>query len=630
MNSRIVARLTLLVVLAAVFYIYSFGFSGAMYYDDFGPFSGLSTVTNWDSAINYVLTNESGPLGRPISMLSFLLNMHDWAGDQSHFFMINALIHTFNGLLVAIITWQLAVLTGQRHATWLAVGVAALWVCLPIQVTSSLIAVQRMTSLAALFSLSGLALYLGGLRIQRHKPARGLLLQLVGIGPFTLLAVLAKESGALMPVLVLVLEVTLLASVEVAKPWRRWRMLIGALTLLALLAYMLRMILLDHTVLDVRGFTVEQRFISESLILLDYLRLAFIPDIYSFHPFHDNYRALPGWTPLGVLAMSLWTALLLGAILLRRRLPIVAFAILWFLAAHLLESTFVALELYFEHRNYIALFGPCLAVVWLIARVPMKFRRLAVGAFGLYFLLMLGALFQVTSLWGQQRDAAVVWFDSAKGSSRASEHLALLLLGNRQTYEAWRVLEIQSERCPDCVGSQVQAMLLSCVMGDEAKTRAYYDHSLQLAQSARLLGSAPSTLAATLKQIDSKACKFVSLDDLRVLNQALLKYQVSGLGLRQRAALLVNLQSIAIDQNEPQRALEYLQQLWQDKPDPALGEGMVRLWLKLGQIDEARAFAASEMCRRLPRNPLIAEQQMQRCQATRANIEKISKEDVGS
>ncbi len=620
--------LVLLLVCVAIYWAYSMGFTGAMYYDDFRPLSSLTSVKDLNSALYYVLTEESGPLGRPISMLTFLLNRDDWDGDKSGFFQINALIHIANGLLVAIISWQLARLQGKegRVASWIALGAAALWMVLPIQVSSSLIAIQRMASLAAFFMFAGLAVYLWGISVQLERPRQGLFLQLTGIGLFTVLAALAKESGALLPVLALVIETTLLVGVASARPWRRYRIAACSLVLFALLAYLVKTLGDGQMVFEVRGFTVAQRVITEGPILLDYLRLAFIPDVYAFRPFHDEYQALPGWDLPSALAMLFWAVVLVGAIKLRCRSPVLAFAALWFLASHLLESTVIGLELYFEHRNYFALLGPCFALVWWIAKCPERYRSWAAMAFGGYIVIMFGVLWQVTSLWGQQKDAAVVWFDSAKGSPRAAEHLALMFLGQNQAYEAWRVLEMQTERCPDCVGSQVQAMLLSCVMGDEQKTRAHYERAMSLAATVGQLGSAPSALAATFDQVSSKGCKYLSLDDLAALNQAMIRFQVSGISMKQRASLFINLQAIAIERERPQEALNYLIQAWQARPDPGLGEGMVKLWLKLGHVNQAQAFVSTQMCSKLPRNPLLADRQKQRCAAMQSQIDNAKKD----
>ena len=54
------------------------------------------------------------------------------------------------------------------------------------------------------------------------------------------------------------------------------------------------------------------------------------------------------------LAPVFGTKALFLALAKRRQLPLFSFSVLFFYASHLLESTVINLELYFEHRNYIA------------------------------------------------------------------------------------------------------------------------------------------------------------------------------------------------------------------------------------------------------------------------------------
>ncbi len=55
--------------------------------------------------------------------------------------------------------------------------------------------------------------------------------------------------------------------------------------------------------------------------------------------------------------------LILTALVRRKKWPLFAFAVLWFFAGHALESTFLPLEYFFEHRNYLPLLGPIFALV---------------------------------------------------------------------------------------------------------------------------------------------------------------------------------------------------------------------------------------------------------------------------
>ena len=64
--------------------------------------------------------------------------------------------------------------------------------------------------------------------------------------------------------------------------------------------------------------------------------------------------------------------MLLGALLLLGRQPLVSLGILWFFTGHLMESTVIGLELVHEHRNYLADYGIILAVTALVAQAPLR------------------------------------------------------------------------------------------------------------------------------------------------------------------------------------------------------------------------------------------------------------------
>ncbi|WP_455230217.1 hypothetical protein [Geopseudomonas aromaticivorans] len=600
-----------------VFVAYSLGFSGSFYYDDFRPLSGLSFIKDFESALLYIVSETSGPLGRPLSMLTFLFNRGDWPEGAQNILRLNALLHIANGLLVAGLAWTLIGLVSGDHElkVWLATGVGILWLILPMHVSTSLIAIQRMAGLSAFFVFSGLLFYLQGVRVQSVRPCLGFLVQVMGVGLFTLLAMFAKENGVLLPILALTLEVTLLAGVVQAAQWRRLRVGAFLLAFLILVFYLARTTLGAEAAYASRNFTLCERIITQPQILLDYLRLSFAPSLFSFHPFHDGYLHLASLSesPKGLFAAVLWALLLVLALFFRRRYPLPAFAVLWFLAAHMLESSVIGLELYFEHRNYVALFGPCLALVWGLTRVPERFKRFAVGGFVTYLLLLAFVLFQVTSLWGSREEAAKAWFTYAEHSPRAAEHYALMLLEQQRTYEAWQVLAMQAEACPQCVGSQVQAMLLSCVHGDEERTRSYYARAMALSEYVRSIGSAPSALAAIQKQVIDGACKLLALEDLARLNHSLLKLQTNGSGASQRLELTVNLHQIAYAQGNEAESLRFMQLAWQIKPDLAIGEVLVGNLIASQRFAEAQDFVANEMCLHLPANPILAQHARQRC-----------------
>src|SRR3546814_2498510 len=100
-------------------------------------------------------------------MASFLANAQDWPADPRPFKATNLLIHLLNTLLVFVLARQLLGLAKCDKPLIAATLCAALWALHPMQVSTVLYVVQRMTELAALFSLLGLICYVHG-RSEEH------------------------------------------------------------------------------------------------------------------------------------------------------------------------------------------------------------------------------------------------------------------------------------------------------------------------------------------------------------------------------------------------------------------------------------------------------------------------------
>jgi hypothetical protein len=111
---------------------------------------------------------------------------------------------------------------------------------------------------------------------------------------------------------------------------------------------------------------MEERVLTEFRVLVFYLKQIALPSIGALGLHHDDFtisRSL--FTPISTLfsALSIFASVLFAFFSLKR-FAIIAFGILFFYSAHLIESTFIGLELVHEHRNYLASFGIVLMMVW--------------------------------------------------------------------------------------------------------------------------------------------------------------------------------------------------------------------------------------------------------------------------
>ena len=214
-----------MLVCCLTYFIYSKGFTGGLYFDDFRPLSGLEKVSDIRSALLYIFNETSGPLGRPVSMLSFLINISDWPDNTVGFFRVNTIIHLLNGVLIFFISRKIFEIIKPKsdYISFLSLLVASFWLILPLNISTNLIAVQRMASLSAFFVFLGVLGYLIALKAQRRSYVRGSIILYSLIAICTLLAIFSKENGALLPLLLFVIEITVIAKYCDFKQGRKLR-----------------------------------------------------------------------------------------------------------------------------------------------------------------------------------------------------------------------------------------------------------------------------------------------------------------------------------------------------------------------------------------------------------------------
>lgn len=393
-NLRVCLILLMLLLVLPTF-IYSPGLHGPFLLDDYSNIvqnkavhaKDLSLATLHGAANSLI----SGILGRPVAAISFAFNYYlaDDADNPYGFKLFNVVIHSINGLLIFWFV-RLLLLRLQTHParplkaftrhssiTLLAGLTALLWVCHPIQLTSVLYVVQRMTSMAALFMLLALIAYLKARSAQRTR-IRWIWLSTIPV--WSVLALLSKETGFLLPLYILVLEMVLFPT---AFPWKhwpglkrslRWLILIGA----GLLAVLLIVAAVRYSLpgYENRNFTLMERLLTEARVLIFYIGQILVPRLSSFGLYHDDFALshtlLHPWTTLPAI-VSIATLLLLALFKLRRQ-PILSLGLLWFFASHALESTIYPFELIYEHRNYLASLGIILIIIQALLWLDAQYR----------------------------------------------------------------------------------------------------------------------------------------------------------------------------------------------------------------------------------------------------------------
>lgn len=451
MLKRKAPPLFLFLILCSTWLVYYQGMQGGFLFDDFPNLNilgDLGGVTDWETFRAFVFSGWSGPTGRPISLASFLLDDNTWPSYAPWFKLTNIYIHILCGLLLC---WSTLLLMrnlkslSEQQVQWIAVLTCAFWLLHPYMVSTTLYVVQRMAQLATLFTLAGIVLYFHGRLQITIKPVRSYVLMTLAIGAGTVLATFSKENGALLPLLILVIEFCL--PKDQNKPIWQWRALCLWLPSLAIAVLMARYISFSDNPWPNRNFNMSERLLTEARIVCEYFFHLFVPRIEGNGLYQDGYVISKSLlNPISTI-FSLLTLLVLFicAFLVRKKTPIITLAILFFFAAHLMESTVVGLELYFEHRNYLAALFLFLPIAYYCVNFYEKHKITSLIV--VMVLLILSAMTYLrASLWGDNDKLELYWVQSATESPRAINSMAAFYMNNGQYEQANTYLEQQSER----------------------------------------------------------------------------------------------------------------------------------------------------------------------------------------
>jgi hypothetical protein len=347
----------------------------------YGPFilddvPNLLVVREWLSG-NASLHQVLSPPGpwidkRSISMSSFALTAALGGYDPFAFKLGNLILHLGCGALLYAILLRLLRRDPQLHerAALASAAITAVWLLHPLHASTVLYAVQRMAQLGALSCLLAIWLYvLARERMERGEGRLATALLFVGLPLIFLVGIQAKPNAAVMPLLLLVVE---LAYYRHAGKWPRkiaaFFLLFVALPIMAgFIGHLIRpdALLGRYAEYD---FSAGERLLSQPRVLFAYLVQLLAPNPPSMGVFTDGYPASrgllsPPTTLAALIALLLVSALAWG---LRSRARGFLFGWCFFLAAHFIESAVAPVELYYEHRNYLPSVGIFVATASLL------------------------------------------------------------------------------------------------------------------------------------------------------------------------------------------------------------------------------------------------------------------------
>ena len=530
------AVIWLSVLLPTLWLLYQPGLMGPFTLDDSTVINATQISSINSQQVKQTLAlHTSGVLGRPVSILTFIINYQLLGGSPYDYKVVNLGIHAINsilvGLLLLCIIYHLKKtdrLTLSKEACLMLASLTTLiWSIHPLQISTVHYIVQRMTLLSSLFTLLALLAYC--LARTNYFKARGKFILLYFSFPiFLILALFSKENGALIITFVFILELSVYKKSKIDNKNGNlinfFLLIFIALPIVAAVTYF---IINSDRLLSgyaIRDFTIEDRIRTEIVVVSYYLKLILVPDITSMSLFHDMF---PRYRSLSVTVVAcgfLLIGLLTIAILSLKRHPILSMSILWFFGAHTLESTIFPLELVFEHRNYLALLGPTFFVSYLSISLvfsPTKNRYTKSFTISIPVILLcsLGILtFNRSIEWS---DPTILYSSAVKNrpeSHRARDAHILNLIKTNKLQQAQALLDQTVHLFPEKIGLVIIQLILDCANGNIRDSNV--SNAYSRLRHSTLHQDVSSATHLLMRLYDHKVCPELTLETVSSLLDA--------------------------------------------------------------------------------------------------------------
>lgn len=387
------------------------------------------------------INEDKEKLYRPIPMLTFALNWYFGQKNVTGYHAVNLIIHViavFFLYLTFLTIFKTPILYYEKYADknnvhFIALLAALLWGMHPIQIQAVTHIVQRMASMAGMFYILGIYLYLKA-RLSRNRMMSIIWFCTVLI--VFCLALASKQNSAMLPFSLILVEVIFFQTFSYMIRDKFSSLFVWILSLSMIVAGAFIFLKLDPLNLlkgyEIRNFTLLERVLTEPRILWFYISQIFYPvaDRFSIDHYFQISRSF--FDPLStVFAIIFIISIIILALIYYRKYPIISFAALFFFLNHIIESTIIPLELVFEHRNYIPsffLFLPIAIFVEFILSFYKGNKKMFVIFFLFFTFLIIFTGFATYTRNLVWRSKYAMWNDAVEKSpehARPHQNLAL-------------------------------------------------------------------------------------------------------------------------------------------------------------------------------------------------------------
>jgi tetratricopeptide (TPR) repeat protein len=411
------------------------------------------------------------PKTRYIGYLSFAVNYYLHGLDVAGYHIINILIHIANGLLVY---WLVLLMTKtaffrdnasprfNRQA--IAFFSAMLFLCHPVQTQAVTYIVQRFASLATMFYLLSVALYVKA-RLASDSPFHHYIY--AGSILAAVASMFTKEISFTLPLVIVMCEFFFFRGRSIK-------------TFLYVIPFLILLLIIPLTVTEFhgsvnaqgaienavnvvnrRGISGADYLLTQFCVIITYIRLLFFPagqNLDYDYPVYDSFLSYPVIVSFtGLCFIAVFSAYCFVRSIrhssISDYLRLISFGIFWFFITLSVESSVIPIsDVIFEHRLYLPSIGFFLALVASILAIGHKatpyFRLsggVAVSIIVVFILVLSTAAYQRNSVW---QSAVSIWEDTAsKSPAKIRPHfqLGIAYLDAQRYHDAIRELNMVSQ-----------------------------------------------------------------------------------------------------------------------------------------------------------------------------------------
>jgi tetratricopeptide (TPR) repeat protein len=393
---------------------------------------------------------------RPVANITFALNYYLGKYDATGYHVFNTVVHLINGILVYCLAMILLrkwsrVPPAQVFHNWgpsvipppdsssrlIALFAAIIFVLHPLQTQSVTYIVQRMNTLAAMFYLLSLLLYIHGRFAQDNKKRWALFFTSILSWA---MALGSKEIAATLPLVVLLCEWIFFQDLSITWLTRNKVYLflpLAALVLMALIYLGPHPFERVSSPYAYRDFTMGERVLTQLRVVVLYISLLLYPSPSRLNLIHHFKTSHSLFDPVTTILSALTiVAVLSMAVCLARKKRLVSFCIFWFFVNLIVESSVIGLEMVFEHRLYLPMVGFALVLAYLLFSLFSNKREWAITVLVVIAVSLGTATYLRNNVW---KDDMGLWSDVLSKnpqSVRAHLNLGTLLVTRGKVDEA--------------------------------------------------------------------------------------------------------------------------------------------------------------------------------------------------